>query len=343
MDTRQDDNHDWLDGETYIPEGPAISAAPVPILATPRHIPARVLAQSKRSAPQSPIATAPLTPSSPQASSPPMPHKSRPAHFPGFIARSAMFRVTRQNKILPQLTQISIAGGSMSICGPLLCMRDKAVWETAIQIAKERANNVGEAFDIELRDFARRMGSSDHSGKALDSIWASLERLAQVRVEFEIIKEKCKGIGSLLASAIKTGGRAYVRLNPDFALAALVGGKQFRFNTARRNALPSSLAQWLHDYYTTHKIAEEVDLKYLRGLCGYDGVARNFPTKLREAMDELTNAAPSLIESYSVIDTTRSSDAWKLLVVFGSETPEFLPPGRVPTVVAAKSNGGVSL
>ncbi len=263
------------------------------------------------------------------ATTDPIPHNGKPNNFPAFMARSAMFRVSSCSGEFDKPTVINAQQGyTVTLTGPKLSMRDKHVWETAIQIAKESAPNIAEAFQIELRDFARRMGSSNQGGRALASLWESLERLARCRVEFQI-GESCKGIGSLLATAFRAEGKLYLRLNPDFARAALKGDKQFLFDQARRSKLPTSLAQWLHDFYSTHKVPLDLTLDYVIALCGYEGAPRNFPGKLRAAMEALTTAAPNLVSSFEIIQTGRCSDSWRLSVTFGEETPSFLPAERV--------------
>lgn len=246
-----------------------------------------------------------------------------------------MFRASSSHEPFDGPTKVKAQGCALTLSGPRLGMRDKHVWETAIQVAKERAENIGDAFEIELRDFARRMGSSNHGGKALKSIWSSLERIALTRVEFQI-GESCKGVGSLLATACRNDGHLYLRLNPDFAIPALQGDKQFLLDQARRSALPTALAQWLHDFFSTHKVSRDMDLLYLRGLCGYDGAPRNFPGKLLAAMQSLVAAAPDLVESFEIDATSRCSDSWKLRVTLGAEKPSFLPATRV---VRASSSG----
>jgi hypothetical protein len=189
----------------------------------------------------------------------------------------------------------------------------------------------------------QRMGSRNQGGRALTAIWDSLDRLAQCRVQFQI-GESCKGTGSLLATAYREDGRLYLRLNPDFAIPALMGDKQFLFDQARRSTLSTSLAQWLHDFFSTHKQSRDMDLLYLRGLCGYEGPARNFPAKLMLAMKSLMAAAPMLIESFEIDRTGRNSDSWKLRVALGSEKPSFLPAEQAaPEQRGPKGRGRVAL
>jgi len=271
----------------------------------------------------------------------PVPRKANPRHFPGFIARSALFRASPSNDWHAQPTPVKAQGCKLVLSGPKLGMRDKHVWETAIQIAKERSTNVGDAFEIELRDFVRRMGSADFGGRALASIWESLQRLALCRVEFEI-GDTCKGVGSLLATACRDGACLYLRLNADFAIPALLGDKQFLFDQARRKALPYALSQWLHDFFSTHKQARDMDLLYLRELCGYEGSPRNFPARLREAMRALIATAPELISSFEIDETGRSSDGWILRVVHGNDKPSFIQAERMPTE-PKRGRGGVAL
>lgn len=285
----------------------------------------------------------------------PVPHKNKLNNFPAFTARSAMFRASTSREPYEWGTPVKAAGCSLTLTGPRLGMRDKHVWETAIQVAKERSKGIGEAYEIELRDFARRMGCKSFNGPALKSIWASLERIAQVRVEFEIhcsckgaCKSQCKGysckgVGSLLSTASKTEESIYLRLNPDFAMPALVGDKQFRINQLRRASLPSALSQWLHDYFSTHSKSEPLDLFYLRELCGYDGCERNFPGKLDSAMKALVAGAPGVVASFGIKRPTRDSDSWVLEVVLGVEKPSFQKARPVPAHKTSKGAGRVNL
>lgn len=333
-----DETHDWTDSDVYATH--PFRLAPPEV--TPSHMGEPI--KSKLATPfDKPVEASKTVPGVAIDPDAPMPHKRHLMNFPGFIARGAMFRVSRSAQVGDGTTILKVAGGTMTITGPMLCMRDKAVWEAAIQLAKERAPRVGDAFEIELRDFVRKMGSDNFSGKALAAVWSSLERLAKAKIQFEVDKGRCKGVGSLLASAFKSGGKMHLRLNPDFAIPALLCDKQFCFNIKRRNKLSSSLAKWLHDYYTTHSTTQDIDLNYLRGLCGYDGLASHFPAKLRQALDELLTAAPKLFASYSIAKTGRSADLWKLQVVLGEEKPSFLPSKSLPASSANKRRRGVAL
>lgn len=261
---------------------------------------------------------------------PEIPHRDKPDHFPAFMSRSAMFKAGRSYEDMATFTEFPAQGCTLRCRGPRLTMKDKHVWETAIQIAKESSPGLSSSFEIGLRDFARRMGHKDFCSKTLAPIWDSLERLACARIEFDI-PGQCSGVGSMLSTAVKRGNRFYLRLNPDFALPALMGDKQIMIRSERRAKLSSALAQWLHDFYSTHSTYRDHDLAYLRELCGYDSTHRNFPIKLDQAMKELVATAPELIASFEMIKVGRESDLWNLRAVRGQEKASYKMPAAIPS------------
>lgn len=272
---------------------------------------------------------------------PEIPHRDKPDHFPAFMSRSAMFKAGRSSEDMATFTEFPAQGCTLRCRGPRLTMKDKHVWETAIQIAKESSPGLSSSFEIGLRDFARRMGHKDFCSKTLTPIWDSLERLACARIEFDI-PGQCSGVGSMLSTAVKRNNRFYLRLNPDFALPALMGDKQFKIRSERRAKLSSALAQWLHDFYSTHSAARDLDLGYLRELCGYDSIPRNFPNKLDQAMKELSDIAPELIASFEIIKVGREGDLWKLRAVRGPESASYKMPAALPSKKPRRF-GGVAL
>lgn len=261
---------------------------------------------------------------------PEIPHRDKPDYFPAFMSRSAMFKAGRASEDMSTFIEFPAQGCTLRCRGPRLTMKDKHVWETAIQIAKESSPGLSSSFEIGLRDFARRMGHKDFCSKTLTPIWDSLERLACARIEFDI-PGQCSGVGSMLSTAVKRDNRFYLRLNPDFALPALMGDKQFKIRSERRAKLSSALAQWLHDFYSTHSAARDLDLGYLRELCGYDSIPRNFPNKLDQAMKELSDIAPELIASFEIIKVGRDSDLWTLRALRGPEGASYKMPAALPT------------
>lgn len=285
----------------------------------------------------------------------PFPLRDKPEYFPAFIARSAMFKAGRAKakETTDGLHIEAQSGYHLSITGPRLTMRDKQVWEVAIQIAKETSSDMCQAYEISLTDFARRMGLSDRSAKTLTPIWSSLRKLCVVRIAFKLPSGH-EGDGSLLATAAKVDDRFYLRVNPDFTWRALALDDQFRIQSARRCTLSTSVAQWLHDFLSTHTTNIDFTVDYLRKLCGYTGPLRNFPKVLREALDELVSKVPVLVEAYAIDDSLRSSDRWIVRLTRGPEKPQFVmhktcqatavaKPAKKPFGNARKGRGGVAL
>ena len=265
----------------------------------------------------------------------PIPHRGKHSAFPGFAARSALFKATKACGGYDQLTTIKTQGATLQAIGPKLDMRDKRIWEIAIELAKQRAGSIGDRYVIELREFARRMGNDNPNSRALQSIWNSLANLALVRVVFSINKGGQQGVGSLIASAGRDGGKLFLRLNPDFALPALLCDQQFEINSARRSKISSALGQWLHDFYSTHSESLPIDLAYLMELSGYDGAVKNFPAKLKAAMEELVLAAPEVVQGYSINSATRSGQDWIILAQLGEEKRARHRPAPMPTISKA--------
>lgn len=257
----------------------------------------------------------------------PFPLSDKPEYFPGFIARSALFQAGRPGAgDASELRHVrSQRHYDVIVTGPRLSMRDKHVWEIAMQMAKEASSDMCQAFEVEICEFAARMGLADRSAKTLGAIWASLQRLCQVRVQFKLPAGH-EGSGSLLATAVKAKRRTYLRVNPDFTWPAFALDSQFHIQSARRGGLSSSLAQWLHDFLSTHTENIDFTVDYLRALSGHSGPPRNFPKALREALDELVSSVPSLVEGYLIDDQAKSSSRWVVKLTRGPEKPQFAMP-----------------
>jgi hypothetical protein len=162
----------------------------------------------------------------------PFPHRAKPDFFPALTARTSLFSASKTSRAETGYVECELTcqkGYSATFVGPRLNMHDKLVWDTAVQIAKERLPNLSDGFVISLREFAQRMGWKTRGGPALRWIWASLRRLYSVRVSFRLPNGKPGG-GALLATALQTDEGFYIRLNADFAQPAFLHDHQFRIS-----------------------------------------------------------------------------------------------------------------
>ncbi len=278
-----------------------------------------------------------------------LPNLYRPAAFPAFMSRSAVFGAFRAGHAGSHTGWLPAQGNyDIDFEGERLSMLDKRVWEALVAIAKDRLVDVSKPFKVTLAEIARRAGVAGNGGVALSSVWKCAVRLAATRLQVNL--EGSRRAGRLLALATKVKREYRVQLDPEFAAAILGDDIQIDFPVGRRQALRAPLAQWLHDYLTSHKPADfAFFLPHLRGHCGYADEARHFPADLRVAMEELATNCPELVASWSIDDSRKKSEAWKLSIERGADRPSPLFPPSMKKIPPApkprnvKRRGGVAL
>lgn len=262
----------------------------------------------------------------------PFPLKGKPGQFPAFMARSGLFSVGfakgAESLSCKEFIDIPAQGKYLiTLHGSRLTMRDKHLWESAIEIAKASKLGVGGIFHIPLLDFCKALGWNDRSAKSREWVWSGLSRLADARIKFKLL-DGTEGTGTLISTLARREGIVSLRLNPDFILNAFGRDLQFTMNPARRCQLKSTLAQWLHDFFSTHTTTPPLSLGYLRELSGYSGQSRRFPADIMNAMSEIKQAAPELVSSFEVHKDSKDGSKWKLCITKGTELPAFTMPSR---------------
>lgn len=274
------------------------------------------------SAMEQPCVRASAPPPAPAAPPALLPNLGKLDQFPAFATRSALFCASKHASTLPLTTPLKSQGTyALRAGGPRLDMRDKAVWEAAIGLAKE-CPDPSRDIPINLSELARRMGLRAPNGAALARVWKSMERLAQADVELTLLGKA--QAGKMLAAATSDGRSRSIRLDLGLCALILESDAQFKINSIRRHSLSSALAQWLHDFFSTHSAyGGALTLGYLRELCGFEGQARRFPALLDAALAELAAKAPELVRGHRFNKRGRSSEKWTLEVDRGPEAPIF--------------------
>lgn len=273
-----------------------------------------------------------------------IPNWNKPDYFPSLTARSSLFCASRlgsynTDETVNQTIEIKCQGATILYTGPKLDMHDKLVWEVAVQIAKDRKAPVGTIFTISLRDFALRMGWKEPSGANLKWIWSSIKRLSRAHLEYKSISTQddgspaIEGVGNLIAGALKIGDTYSIQICEHFSKFAFELDKQFMIQIQRREALGSLLAKWLHDFLSTHSKEHEFDLVYLRDLSGFTGRNKDFPLKLKKALQELKDSVPTLVADFKMDESSKSSENWSVMIVRGDEKPHFTIPRPATTRV----------
>jgi len=277
-----------------------------------------------------------------------LPHAEKVDLIPAIFSSSALFRVGGSDDLpaaapasAPPIAVEAQGTVNMTLSGPWPRMRDKAVWEIALEMAKA-SSNAADPILVNLSEFASRMGYADKGGDTLEWIWASLRRLSFCHVEFNSPSAAGPRLaGKLLLAARETAGRKEIEIDPAFAARLLGEDFQFATNRARRATLSTALARWLHDFLSTHATQDRpFDLPYLRNLCGYGADKRRFPAELNSALADLVGKAPEVLESYSIGKPTRSSDGWTVALVCGGEKRRFERPNPLPKPAGPARTGG---
>ena len=259
------------------------------------------------------------------------------------FARSALFSGQRQARAVePPPIQGKIKGqmhhNEMEFAGPRLSMSDKAVYEAVVRLAKVAKIDLGEPLRTSLREIAATLKMTWMGGTALDWIWHSLERLAASELTFRL-GDKSAHRGKLLLAVRKDEGGVDVLFDAEFAFPAFGGDTQYLIDTDRRARLGLPLAQWLHDFLSTHKVGEPMDLKYLRSLSGVDLTPKSFCRALRKAAARLCEIAPEVAQTFAIDDYRESSERWTITFTRGAEGCKFFPPTEWNE---AKRDGGKS-
>ncbi|MGK5024232.1 hypothetical protein [Janthinobacterium sp. RB2R34] len=259
-----------------------------------------------------------------------------PDRCPAFMARGPLFSSGRTMLGIPHDGPVKAQGKySLTLCGERLYMRDKQVWHAVMNIVKRApAHNV--PIRIELGAIATLIGSSDHGGRALRRVWQNVERLSRATIEVTL-RDGHAHKGKLLGAAYRQDGKYFIELDMQWMTAAFCLDYQFKINCKRRNGLTSSLAQWLHDFLSTHKSSPGLSLGYLRDLCGFDGQHRKFPAAIRAALAELKNSTAALVADFEIIKNGRSSDYWNVVIVRGPEQPSFTGPSSPEAIDRTES------
>jgi hypothetical protein len=313
---------------------PLSKVAPLALAAVPTSAPALTVAPSLNVAAPAPAAQTASVPPPQGQQLAPWPARDRAGLYPALFSRSALFQVGRGKRLkggeapAPAPRAVACQGGhELSATGPRLSMRDKAVWEFALDRARA-AGQIGVEFELSARACALALGASkDRSSETLRRVRESLDRLATTTLGYELSTGE-KGSCKLLASSRRDGKACVVALDPKLG-ALLEADFLFKLDAPRRAGLGSDLAKWLHDFHSTHEQFDGAfSVETLRGLCGYEAQPGHFSGELQAAMRALAEAAPKLLAAFHVAKPSAKAGSWKASVTRGEEVVSYEMPER---------------
>ena len=277
-------------------------------------------------------------PSSISTASPtPIPQRDKIGYYPALFHRSGLFGVAKVNSASNRSNEPIKSQGTYDLIssGPRLTMHDKSVWEALVDIAKEQDHDLAKPLRTSLSEVARRCGAKFTGSRVTKAVSDGIQRMCMTSLT---VRLGWAGVvsGRLLAGFTSDSHGTSILFDPCLATALLGSDLNFKIDAARRRRLDTALAQWLHDFISTHEEGRSITLGYLRELSGFTANAKRFPANLNATMLDLKEHAPGLVLGFSITKSTRSSDHWTLSIQRGPEAPSFV--GYRPPAKHASSN-----
>jgi len=219
---------------------------------------------------------------------------------PNSFLRSALFSATQgqDNKDRPYLDGAILAsqqGFTIKYTGKQLNQDDLTLWETLVHLAKEQP--LGNVCKFTAYEILKSMGL-DTGGDQRNRLHKGIIRLTGGVVE--IIHEGRKVyFDTLIQSGAKDELTSHYKLQLSRQLVRLYGQSTWIDWEQRLQLRRKPLAQFLHGFYSSHKVPYPVKLSTLQQLSGSKNKqAAGFKKKVSNAFEELVKIG--LLRSYSI-------------------------------------------
>ncbi|PMS16546.1 hypothetical protein C0Z18_23625 [Trinickia dabaoshanensis] len=260
---------------------------------------------------------------------------------PNLVSRSALFSCVRtvvpnepdEDASAPRIVGVVIEKRVASTSqykvvyrGEVLNQADGEVWQVAILTARQ-AGAAGLPVTFSLNEWCRVLNRRENDQRTNTAIVRSLKRLMGAFLMVEN-RESGEDVWVNLIERVKrdpTSGRYMISINP--LIVSLFTDDVTEIDLRRKARLRSSLAKWMHDYFSTHSHPIPMALERLQELSGMaaNTALRNVRIKVREAIEELQTCEPPLFAKGTVIERDK-------LHVVKATNSLFRPPK--PVVVA---------
>lgn len=203
---------------------------------------------------------------------------------PNAILRSALFGIAsgRQREELKEKEVSAFGGLSVRQTGQELNQGDRDVWDQLIHLA--RTGGLENCVEFSASSFLASIGRTA-GGKDMQWLQKAIDRLMLTKVEIDDgVHVFC---GTLIPQTFKNKQtcRYVVFLNPTISNLYSSGGWTM-IDLQRREALRGHpLAQWLHDFFSTHAEPLPFSVAKIHAMCGSKNrQLRGFRRELREAL-----------------------------------------------------------
>ncbi|TAM29604.1 MAG: hypothetical protein EPN59_11695 [Paraburkholderia sp.] len=234
---------------------------------------------------------------------------------PNLVSRSALFSCVRTvvpdedaaaSRIVGVVIEKRVASTSqykVVYRGEVLNQADGEVWQVAILTARQ-AGAAGLPVTFSLNEWCRILNRRENDQRTNAAIVRSLKRLMGAFLMVEN-RESGEDVWVNLIERVKrdpTSGRYMISINP--LIVSLFTDDVTEIDLRRKARLRSSLAKWMHDYFSTHSHPIPIALDRLQELSGMavNTALRNVRIKVREAIEELQTCEPPLFAKGTVIE-----------------------------------------
>jgi hypothetical protein len=218
---------------------------------------------------------------------------------PNAFLRSALFSAiqSKDRKFLDRAVLGGQEGITVRFTGKQLNQEDLTLWETLVHLAKVQP--LGNICEFTAYDILKTLGFGD-SGKEREILHEGIIRLGACMVEI-LIDNKNTYFSSLIDHGAKNEETGYYRIQLSKSLIKLYAQNTWIDFEQRAKLQRKPLAQYLHGYYSSHKVPFSIKIETLHKFSG----SRNkrlsdFKQKTIIALNELVKIG--FLESYSIDD-----------------------------------------
>ena len=206
---------------------------------------------------------------------------------PNAILRGALFGVGQERTVHKKRTLVAaVEGYEIRFKGETFNQTDLDVLEGMLHLAMPHP--LGKRVEFTVHSFLKALGRGT-SGKHHEEFKEQVMRLVTGGIEITDTKARVTFMGTLVSKAFREedSGRYVVIFDKDMLNLYEAGYSHIDWN--QRMALgKSTLAKWLHGFYSTHAKPYPYKVETLHNLCGSaDKSLRSFRQKLKKALDEL--------------------------------------------------------
>ena len=206
---------------------------------------------------------------------------------PNSLLRSALFGAIKRGKRAYQqgVKKASVEGVTVIHTGPQLDQADLDVWQHCLHLA--RAEGLGTRIQFSAGSFLKAI-ERGAGGKDIEWLKNAFRRLSSSVVEVSDGKRAYFGPMLIGGARDDETGQYVIEMNPKIASLFGTDGWTGVEIEVRRALKKQPLAQWLHQFYSSHARPFGFKVETIHRLCGSENASiKGFKQELRHALERL--------------------------------------------------------